>query len=104
MADLFWRENLVLGLLIIQFSMCVGIEKRKFGNAIWILITVVLLFIPNILNFNWQWEGQIIAARVMLMTMPGRLLIFSGTLLQMVLCYNISLWQGLYFLAINVLS
>ena len=100
MEALFWRENLVIGLLAVGQAICFKIKRREKWFIYWSIITVVLFFVADKLNGNWQWEGMTLDSKATLFTEPGRLLIYAGIFLQIYLCYKVSAWKALYFLAL----
>ncbi|MCR5102780.1 MAG: GHKL domain-containing protein [Butyrivibrio sp.] len=102
MIELFWRENILIGLLAVQLIVCHKLKKREYWQIKWLIMTVVLFLIADKLNQNWQWSGQTIVAEAMLSSIRGRIIVFLGTYIQMFLCYHLSGWNALYFLAISM--
>ncbi len=102
MIELIWRENILIGLLAVQFVMCLKLKRRKYWLLKWALITIILFFVADKLNNNWQWEDNALAAWPMISGLQGRILVFAGTFVQMLCCYKISGWNALYFLGISM--
>ncbi|MCR4674015.1 MAG: GHKL domain-containing protein [Lachnospiraceae bacterium] len=99
--DLFWRENIVIGLLLVELVLCRPLKRRRFWWLSWIGFAILMFLVAHFFNGNWVWEDdQRIQLGAMLQTIPARIIIFGLSYGQMMCCYKLPVWNGLYYLAI----
>ena len=56
----FWKNIFIIGIIVIEASLCFKRPHRRRALVKWLCFTGALLAASSLLTHTWQWEGDLI--------------------------------------------
>ena len=98
--DWFWRNNYLIGLLVMEAGLLTAFPRKEKVPAKWIACALVMFTISTVAMQAWEWEGQTIAVENIISNVLCCTLIAVLSAGQVYLCFEISVWNGVFLMAI----
>lgn len=102
MADWYWKNNFLIGILVMQACLCCRFPKRGKVFLRWACLSGVMLLISSFLMQNWEWVGNTIAADNIIWNVLWRVILGLLSALQLYLCYCMDYGNALYLMVISI--
>lgn len=102
MYELFWQENYLIGILVVELALCISYEKRKYALLKWIVFAGFTLWIATFCLSNWEWENGAISMSNILGNIPGKVILSILIGIHIYVCYKIDVWNSIFCVTIGI--
>ena len=102
--SLFWKNNFIAEMLIMEACLCYSFPRRKKSLFRWIAFAIGLLVLSSLVAQNWQWNGDVVVADNIVWNTLWHTLLAALTVVQIICCFKIDLWNATFLMEITVAS
>ena len=104
MISLFWKNNFIAEMLIMELCLCFSLPRRKYAVLRWIIFAIGLLALSSLVAQRWQWNGNVVRAGNIVWNTLWHTLFAVLTAVQIICCFKIDLWNAFFLMEITVSS
>ena len=92
----FWKNIFIIGIIVIEGSLCFKRPRRRCALMKWLCFTGALLAASSLLTHTWQWEGDLIQRENLLGNTVWRVVLVYLSSIQVWLCFDADFWNAVF--------
>jgi hypothetical protein len=102
MLELFWKNNFLFGLIIIEMAFVIHSDKRKNAFIKLVVLWLAMLVLSTMCMELWVWNGNTISMYNISHNMIIRAILALLSVIAIWISFNIDIWKALYIMALSL--